>query len=231
VSEPVRIGVLGLGAFGSRLAAALAEAGCGDRLLLSARGRLSAATAERLSVPRADNRELVECCGVVFLCVRAEQAQACTTGLPWRAGQVVASTCASLPLAPLAGTCAPATVVRALPLPAPAARGCSLLWPGEPRVHALLAATGDVLAVADEDGFAASCAGACLYAWSHQLAAWTADWAAAHGLEPAAARSLVAASLEAAGAHLRATAPVPVAALLASIATPGGLSEAGLRAP
>jgi pyrroline-5-carboxylate reductase len=223
------VGVLGLGAYGERLARSLDVPP--HRLLLSERGRHSEAVSAQRGCVRLPNAELVRHSDLVFLCVRAEQAQACVEGLPWREGQVLVSTCATVPLLPLAQACRPAAAVRALPLPGgpDGAAGCSILWPGESRVRSLLSALGAVVVLPEEGIFPAACAAACLQSWSHQLAAWTAAWAEGEGLGPREARALVAACLECAGSQLRQDAATPFDDLLAAIATPGGLSEAGLR--
>ena len=96
-------------------------------------------------------------------------------------------------------------------------------------MQSLLSALGAVIVLPDERSFTAACAAACLQAWSHQLAAWTAAWAEGEGLGPQEARALVAVCLECAGSQLRQDAATPFDDLLAAIATPGGLSEAGLR--
>lgn len=220
------IGVLGAGHLGGHLAAGLARAGRRD-VAVSPRGQGPAIAAAHGLTLAADNAALVAASEVVLLAVRPADAAAAVAGLPWRAGQVLVSCCAGVPLAALAAA-APAAIMRAMPLSA-ARIGASptAVWPDLPAGRAVLALIGEVIALGSEAEFAAASVMGAVYGWVHALIAATEGWAAGAGLEEAAARRLAAATF-AAAARMAAEDRRPMDEVVAGLATPGGITEAGL---
>ncbi len=224
------IGVLGVGHIATDIVTGLLRAGVPPAgLLLSPRGRASSLAALHGIAVAADNTALVEASDVVLLCVRPADALRAIAGLPWRADQVVLSVAAGIPLAALATAARPATAVRAMPISA-ARHGASptTLHPDEPRARALLGLLGPVIAIAEEAVFDRATVSAALYGWVFALLATSEAWFAQAGLPPAEARALVAGTFAAASATAQAeNGPIPD--LLATLATPGGITEAGLN--
>lgn len=225
------IGVLGVGHIAADLVTGLRRAGLpATEMRLSRRGEATARALHRAhGIPVcADNAVLVAASDVVLLCVRPPAAVAAVAGLPWRAGQVLLSVAAGIPRAALAAAAAPAEVVRAMPISA-ARLGASptTLHPDEPRARALLARLGPVLPVADERVFEQATISAAMYGWVFALLGESAAWLEGAGLDAAQARALATGTFAAAAAMVGAEA-APVPALLAALATPGGITEAGL---
>jgi methylmalonyl-CoA mutase cobalamin-binding subunit len=149
--------------------------------------------------------------------------------LPWRAGQVMVSACAGVPLARLRPLVAPATVVRAMPISAVAVCASpTVLYPDEPRARALFARLGEVLPLRDEGEFEVATVSAAVYGWVHDLIGRSAAWSEAAGLDPTTARRLAAMTFSAAARMIVADEEKSVAALVASLATPEALPREGL---
>jgi pyrroline-5-carboxylate reductase len=226
------IGFLGVGHIAADLVEGLVRAGTPPQtLLLSPRGQDTAgALHRRHAIPVAPgNAALVARSDVVVLCVRPAAALPAARGLPWRPGQLLLSVVAGVARAALAEAVAPAEVARAMPISAARLGGSpTTLHPDEPRAHALLAALGPVLPIADEAAFERASISAAMYGWVHALIGESAAWLGEAGLDPAQARVLAAGTFAAAG-NMVAAAETPVAAMIAALATPGGITEAGLR--
>ncbi len=226
----VAIGVLGIGHLAGYLLRGFLRSGLApDQLLLSPGGRAAEAAAKHGLAVAADNAELVARSDAVLLCVRPPQAEKALAGLPWRAGQLVVSACAGVPLSLLGPAAAPAEVVRAMPISA-AAIGASptTLFPERHDARALLERLGPVIALDAEEDFTLATAEMAVYGWVHALIATTADWAQDEGLPPSKARRIAAATFEAAARMVMAE-ERPVGEMVAALATPGGLTEAGLE--
>lgn len=226
------IGIIGVGHIAGYLVEGLMRAGNPPRIMLSPRGREQA---ERLAARfeldvAADNREVVETADVIIVATRPQQVIEATRGLPWRPGQVLVSVAAGVSLRALAGASAPATCVRAMPLSC-AAIGASptSIYPAEPTVRALFARLGSVHALPDEAAFDAASVLGAFYGWMHALIKETAAWTASAGVPPAAARALVAETVRGAAGMVLARPEIDLAAMLDSLATPGGITSRGLE--
>ncbi len=158
--------------------------------------------------------------------MRPPQLDGAMHGLPFRAGQVVASAVAGTPLAEIERLVAPAAACRVLPLPMIARREGPLgLYAAPPVVTALLAGLGDAVDAPDEAAFdtymAASASMSTFFAQQAALAHWlqgrgaTAEGAAAY------VRSLHRALAETS----RRTAFTDLPSLVAEHETPGGLNQ------
>lgn len=226
----MKLGLIGVGHLAvSMLKGFLAAGRAPGDIVLSPRGHGPEMAQSHGFALARDNADLVSRCDIVLLAVRSNAAADVIEGLPWRADQVVVSACAGVPIAQLAGAAAPAQVVRVMPQTA-----CELgasptaIYPRHAGVSALLSDLGAVIALENEDQFEAATVSAGMYGWAQALIRAGADWSAAQGLDEATARELVARSFVAAG-RMVAEQQAPMADILAGLATPGGITEAGLN--
>lgn len=223
------LGIIGVGHLAAAILRGLSRAGWpAGEVILSPRGQGAALAEAHGFALAADNADLVHRATLVLLAVRPADAAAAVAGLPWRAGQTLASACAGVPVARLAGAAAPAEVVRIMPITA-AQLGASptLVYPMRPALEPLLRAIGSVIALRDEGQFETACVSAAIYGWVQALIRESADWAGAAGIDPATARALMARTFTAAG-RLADETQTPLDTLIDTIATPGGITEAGL---
>jgi pyrroline-5-carboxylate reductase len=228
----MRIGILGVGHLGAYLVRGLISAGTapGD-LLLSPRGTATAAAlAERHGVAVApSNAAVVADSDVVVLAVRPGDAAAAVAGLPWTARHLLVSTCAGVRLDALRPSAAPAAVVRAMPISAVAiGRSPTTIFPDHPLARAVFSRVGEVLVLPDEEGFSVASVSAALYGWVHELIGRSVAWSAAQGLPEPLARRLQAQTFAAAAGMVLDAPDLPVDELVRRLATPGGITEAGL---
>ena len=226
-----RVGVIGVGHLAGYLVRGWLRHARRPPLLLSPRGeQTSRRLARHDGVRRArDNRGVVRYSDVVLICVRREQLDDALAGLSWRADQVAVSAAAGVPLRRLRDAVAPAIAVRAMPIAA-ASLGASPtpVFPAGTEADPLLSLLGPVLPMPDEQALDAAVVGAALYGWLHALMAETAAWTSARGVPPDTARTLVAHTLRAAGLMSAEHADVPLDEMVRTLATPGGITEAGL---
>jgi len=207
------------------LAAGLAP----ERLVLSPRGAETAAfsAAHGLAVA-ADNADLVARADAVLLCVRPPQAVESVAGLPWRQGQTLVSTCAGSSIAKLREAAGEApTIARAMPM-----TSCEIglsptaIYPDDATAAALMAPLGLVEPLGSEAEFALVTALAVAFTLTHDLIGRTGDWAAANGLDPAAARRLTATHFEGAARIMAANPERSGDSFVRGLATKGGVAEA-----
>ena len=210
--------------------AALERAGLDPaKVILSPRGHGPELAAAQGSGLAADNADLVRRADLVLLAVRPDAAVRALEGLPWRAGQVIVSACAGVPVAALAAAAPGARIVRIMPMTtAEIGRSPTAIFPDLPPARALIERIGPAIPLAREEDFEIATVSAAVYGWAQDLIRQTADWSAARGLAPDIARLLVARTFEGAGA-LIAEKPEPMAQLLDELVTPGGITERGLQ--
>ncbi|WP_226576250.1 pyrroline-5-carboxylate reductase family protein [Acuticoccus sediminis] len=224
------LGIIGVGHLAVAVIEGLIASGMapGD-ILLAPRGK-GPAMADRFGVRlAADNAAVVAESGIVLLAVRPGAAADAVAGLGWRPGQRLVSACAGVPIEALQRAAPEAEVVRVMPLTA-ASIGASptLVFPADPDVVALLERVGSPVPLRREDDFEVATVHAAVYGWAQALIATGAKWSAAQGLDEATARRLAARTFVAAG-RMIAEQPAPMDDLIAALATPGGITEAGLR--
>ncbi len=223
----MKLGIIGVGHLAEALLKGLARHGAPD-VILSPRGKGPAlARAMGLDLA-ADNEALVRESDAVLLAVRPADAPEALAGLPWRQDQLLLSACAGVPIAALARAAPPVQVIRLMPILA-AQYGASptLVYPMQPALAPLLDAWGSSIALDDEAQFETATTSAAIFGWVQALIGASADWSAANGLPERQARRLQAETFRAAAIMLRES-DTPVPELLDSIATPGGITEAGL---
>lgn len=226
----MRIGFLGVGHLAGAMIEGIVRYGPPPfDIVLSPRG-FGAGLAARHGFGLAhDNAALVSGADIVVLAVRPHDALGAVSGLPWRDGQILVSACAGVPIAALAGAVAPAAVMRIMPLTA-ASIGASptTVFPDRPEARPLLSRLGSVIPLASEAAFETATVSAAIYGWAQNLVGIGSAWSEAHGLAPETARWLAAETFVAAG-RMIAERDEPLDALLASLVTPGGITERGLR--
>ena len=225
------LGIIGTGHFAGYLVAGLCRAGDGPRIVVSPR---NATVAQRLAEAfgvgiAADNQGVVDAADTVILTTPPADGADPAAALTWREGQVAITMVAGLALAPFARATQPATAVRAM-ASAAVALGASpfYLYPDHAAARALGARLGAVQAMADEATFEAASVLPVYYALLFRLIGEAADWCVENGVEPAAARELVAMSMQGAAVMAAKQDDLGIEEIVESLATKGGLTERGL---
>ena len=177
----------------------------------------------------ADNAGLVAGADLVVLAVRPRDAVGAVSGLPWRADHLLVSACAGVPITSLAVAARRARVMRIMPLTA-AAIGASptVVFPDLAEARPLLSRLGSVIPLSGEADFETATVSAAIYGWAQSLIGIGCAWSADRGLAPGTARRLAAETFVAAG-RMIAERDEGLDDLLASLVTPGGITERGLE--
>lgn len=223
----MKLGIIGVGHLSASILRGLLRAGhAPDSILLSPRGHGRDMARDHGFALAKDNAHILQACDVILLAVRPGDAPGAVRHLPWRAGQMMLSACAGVPLA--AFEIGAATPVRIMPITA-ASIGASptLAYPDVGPARPLLEAIGTVITLRSEAEFEAATVSAAMYGWAQALIRNGADWTAAQGMDAAQARQLVARTFTAAG-RMIAENDAPMDDILASLCTPGGITSAGL---
>ena len=124
------------------------------------------------------NQDVLDSCEIIVIAVRPDVVRGVLSTLHFRAHHRVISVVSSLSLNSVSQLVAPAVhVTRAVPLPSTAKRiGPTAIYPPDPIVDKIFAATGTVFAVESEDEFDAICAAtatiAASYAFIEAIASW-----------------------------------------------------------
>lgn len=227
----MRLGIIGVGHLAGVIIRRLAETGWPVRdLIVPPRGRGAEMAARHGLRLVPDNATLVAEADAVLLAVRPADASEAVAGLPWEKRHILVSACAGVPLSRLAAAAGSAPrLMRIMPLTA-AGLGASptTAFPDLPEMRPMLERLGVVLPLASEADFEAATITAAVYGWAQELVRQTVAWLEVNGLDPAIARPLTAHTFAAAG-RLTAESPLDLASLMASIATPGGITELGLN--
>lgn len=218
-------GVLGVGS----IAAAIVTGLCAEdppAVLLSPRSADRAADLaarfETVTVA-ADNQAVVDGSDIVIVAVLPGQVEAVLTALDLTDRHLVISVVAGVSLDDLSAWTG-ARVARSVPLPAVATReGRTPVHPPVPEAMALYDLLGGAIGVEDAMTYEALTASSATVAAHFAFLGAIADWLMSHGLSETDARSYVAATFLAATESLRGS--VDFDALIAEVATPGGLNE------
>lgn len=228
----MRIGIIGIGHIATDVLRGLLASGFDPaKLLMGPRGHGVSGLASRGIAVALSSAEVVERCNLVFLAVRPDQALEAVADLPWQQHHTIVSLCAGVPIATFRRVVRAANIVRAIPLGAAAHGGSpTIIFPDDPTVRALFNHVGSVTALVREEDFAPATVAGVLYTLAHDLVGLTAEWAAAQGILPEAARRLATAQLKAAATMLAADEVTPVADMVRALATPGGIAETAFGA-
>jgi pyrroline-5-carboxylate reductase len=178
----------------------------------------------------ASNQAVVDAADLVILSTRPGDVVAAIAGVAFRPGQAVVSVVASLPLKVLQPMVTPAMAVRAMPLSCAAInRSPTLLYPDHPPAHALFTLLGHVHPLPDESSFTSASVISAFYGWTYALLDEVVAWTVQAGVPPETARSLVLEAVRGAADVALAQPNESLAAILDTLATPGGITEQGLR--
>ena len=228
----MRIGFIGAGSMASALAR-----GLGEPALVSdpQADRATALAAELGGEVAASNRDLAERSDLVILCHKPAQLEE-VAGQVGGAARAVASIVAATRIAQLESAYPDTPVYRFIPnIPAEVRRGVLCYTPGtraadgpEDEVLALFGRSGEVVPLDEPLIEPAMAVMSCGPAFLALAAEALADAGARHGLEPLEARRLVVGTMGGSAAYL-AENEFDTAALCRRVATPGGLTEKGLR--
>ena len=182
------------------------------------------------AVVAASNQAVVDAADLVILSTRPGDAVAAIAGVTFRPEQTVVSVAASLPLGVLQPRVAPATAVRAMPISCAAVnQSPTLLYPDHPQARALFHLLGHVHALPDEPSFISASAISAFYGWVYALLDETVAWTIHAGVPPQTARSLVLETVRGAADMALAQPNQSLAAILDTLATPGGITGHGLH--
>ncbi|MBO6521604.1 MAG: NAD(P)-binding domain-containing protein [Rhodospirillales bacterium] len=229
----MKIGIIGIGHLGFALAEGYALAGRSGDIIVSPRGR------EKTALLRAtygidvasDNADVVRNADAVIVATRPADVIETVRLLPWRNGQVLISAAAGITAGALRGAAAPAEVARAMPVLASRYGASAIpLYPDHAGARDALAPLGRVTAIRDEDAFSAASALGGWFGWLFELTGETADILVESGVEKAAARKVCADMMRAAGTMMAETPEKDPRDTLVQLATPGGITEAGINA-
>lgn len=226
----VTVGIIGAGHLIRHMMPALATGP--ERFVVSERGReTSAALAARFGCAiEPHNQAIVDASDVVILAVRPHDTLALAEGLRFRPGQAVVSLAAGVSRADLAPRVAPASLDVAMPVVAAEfGESPTLLYPGEPRVRALIERCGPVVVLASEAQFMPAAVHACVYGWIERLIAEMEAWSLDQGLSAQTSRLLSAQMVRAAATVARERTGTPMAGLVSELATPRSFTGAGIR--
>lgn len=225
------LGIIGVGHLAGYLVQGLRRAGIDQHIVLSPRGRDRARDlADRFDARlAADNEEVVTSSNVVILTTRPEQAVHAIRGLPWHKNHLLISV-APGSLTSLAEVAAPAEVVRAMPVSCAAiGESPTSIYPEHARVRALFEALGSVVALPNEESFETASVVGAFYAWNYALLDEVVRWGEGRGLSTEASRHLFTQAMRGATGMIMTHSDRPIAEMLTSLATPGGLTELGLN--
>jgi pyrroline-5-carboxylate reductase len=226
-----KIGIVGVGHLAGYLVEGLRRASLDIEIVLSPRNaRRSADLAARFGATVAeDNQAVAEAADLLLLTTRPGDALDAARGITFRPGQTVVSTVANLPLQDLAPAVSPAAIVRAMPISCAALnQSPTLLCPDHVRARSLFALLGEVHALPEESQFTPASVISAFYGWVYALLDETVAWTAQAGVPPETARSLVLETVQGATAMALDQPDQDLDAMLATLATPGGITELGL---
>ena len=226
------IGIIGVGHLAGYLVEGLKRApDCPDIVLSPRNADKSGALAGRFGTRVAtNNAQVVEEADTVILATRPAQAVQATSGLPWRAGQTLICVAAGVSLDALAAVAGPATVVRAMPISCAAiGESPTSLYPDDTAARRLFERLGPVHALPDETSFEAASVLGAFYGWVYAMLGEVTAWTEGHGVPPQTARDLVAQTARGASGMILGRPDEPLAAMLESLSTPGGITSRGLE--
>jgi pyrroline-5-carboxylate reductase len=227
-----RIGILGAGHLAGYLVEGFHRKCPAARILLADRERERVERmAQRWQACIAkSNQALVDASDLLILAVRPGDALEACDPLAFREHQIVASAVAGLGLDLLQPKVAPAKAVRVMPISSAALnQSPTLLFPDDPRAREVFSLLGSVLAVRDEATFTTASVLAAFYGWMYALAMETIAWAERSGISPGIARQLVLETIRSSADMALADPATSMQEMLERLATPGGMTEQGLR--
>lgn len=223
------VGILGVGHIATYMVRGWKRSGADLEIVLSPRGAESSAAlaAECGCEVAVDNQAVVDRCDVVILSARPAQVVPMIEELRFRDGQLLVSVAAGLKLEKFPTAL---SVARALPISSAAINESpTLLFPDEAGARSLFELLGHVLVLESEEQFESAAAVSSFYGW---VFGWLGDairWGQEQGLSADLSRDLVLQTVLGAVKKCAADPDRAPDSYLASLATPGGFTELGLK--
>ena len=226
------IGILGVGHLATYVAKGLLRSVAGHDIVLSPRNteRSAALSRESDCTVAADNQGVVEAADILMLSARPAQVIPMVEELRFRPGQLLISVAAGLQIREFEGISGDTTIVRALPLScAELNESPTLLFPHDERAEGLLSVLGPVHVVDSEEQFTAASAVSAFYGWVYAWLGQAADWTSRAGMPDDLGKALVLQTVLGAVKMCAVERGRSPGSFVASLATPGGITEHGLR--
>lgn len=227
----MKLGIIGVGHLATALLKGLQSSQflASDDIILSPRGSSKSLAADFGFRIATDNASLVETSDTILLAVRPRDTLEAIRGLPWRADHVLLSCCAGVPTAALSPLIGKATVVRMMPtIAAEFGQSATLIYPSMPRMEPFFGAIGKTYALENEDQFEVGSVSAAVFGWAQALIKASSDWSTQKGMPEDQSKALMAQTFISAGTTVAAS-DLSMTTLLENLATPGGITEAGLN--
>jgi pyrroline-5-carboxylate reductase len=178
----------------------------------------------------ADNQDVADETDLVLVSTRPGDIVAACESVLFRPEHTVVSTTAGVTVAALEPAVKPATIVRAMPITCAAiCRSPTLLYPDNPLARSLFELLGSVHVLPTEETFTPTSVSTAYYGWVYALLDEAVRWAGESGVPPEVARPLILETTRGAAEMGLARPEQELSALLDSLATPGGITRAGLE--
>ena len=226
------VGIIGVGHLATYIVEGLKRAEPSLEILLSRfLGDFTESLAERFGATAVpDNQAVADGTNLVLVSTRPGDIVAACESVSFRAEQTVVSTAAGVTVAALESAVSPATVVRAMPITCAAInRSPTLLYPDNPPARSLFEMIGTVHVLPDETTFTPASVSTAYYGWVYALADAVISWTTEAGVPPEIARPLILETTRGATEMGLDRPEQELSALLNSLATPGGITRAGLK--
>ena len=189
------VGFIGVGQLAEHLVTGICSADSPPAVVLSPRSESrSRSLASRFSLPVAEsNQAVADAAGIVIVSVAPGDVVEVVKNIRFRAGQLVISVAAGLPLAPVAAAAAPARAVRAMPVTSAMVRqSATACYPRDEAAAVLFQLVGTVHPFDTEAEFEIAMVIATYYGWVYALLSEASAWLEEQGLDAAETKPLVA---------------------------------------
>ncbi len=179
----------------------------------------------------AENQMVIDKADLIILSTRPGQVETALNSLRFHRKQTLFSVAVGLSLKFLSNFVQPATVIRVLPISCVAINlSPILIYPENKEARTLFSMVGNVHSLNAENDFepATALVGA-FYAWLFALMEEAAAWTSKQGFDPIFARTLVIETMNGACGMAAKQNNLSLNQIWQSLATPGGISEHGIR--
>lgn len=225
------LGFIGTGSLASYFVEGLARAGADLKIMVSPRNAQKAADLQhRFGVTVAENQQIADEAELVVISLLPIDAPSVLRGLRFRQGQTLLSVMSGSRLEAMRALAEPAEVALSM-MPGLANAhniGPSVLYPDHHVARELLEKLGPVHAFQSEAHFIAASVMGAFSGMTTLMMQDVMNWFEHQGLEPGAARQLVAEVVKGNATALLET-PLSMTTLAQGFVTPGGITEQGRR--
>ncbi|UCG02794.1 MAG: NAD(P)-binding domain-containing protein [Candidatus Heimdallarchaeota archaeon] len=226
------VGIIGVGHLASYIVGGLRRASHEIKIILSPRNiNKSKDLATRFgTIIAQNNQDVVNSANIIIITTRPEDTITVSENLRFQTGQIVISMAIGITLENLKSSIAPATVVRANTISCAAInQSPTLLFPDNPQARTILALLGQVHVLPDEACFTSASAIGAFYGWIYALLDETISWTTHTGVPQQTARNVVLETVRGAVNMALNEPNSDLKAILATLATPGGITKQGLN--